>query len=491
VPAGAFERSQELFGRLRVGLAGAETAALTHSDLEVWLEGRGRELLRSLFQDSLDLRAERETRCAEPPVGVDGVVRTRLEKGHRRALTTVFGRVAVTRLAYRAPGAANLHPADGALNLPVGLHSHGLRRLVAVEAARGSFDDAVAAVARATGVTVGKRQLVELARAAAVDVAGFYARDRPGAAEKDRLLVLQFDGKGVVMRPEGLRPATAKAAAAGRKLATRLSPGEKNGRKRMAELAAVHDAVPVVRTPDDVLPLPGQKGADGPKATGKWLTASVSDDIATVVAVGFDEAERRDPHHLRTWVVLVDGNNTQLDAITAEAARRSVTVHILVDVIHVLEYLWKAGWSFFATGDPDAEAWVTDKARKVLAGKASDVATGIRRRATYNHYDATERKGADTAADYLDAKAPFLDYATALAAGWPIATGVIEGACRHLVKDRMDITGARWGLDGAEAILTLRAVITNSDFDDYWQFHLAQERHRNHYSQYTDNHIPP
>ncbi len=196
-------------------------------------------------------------------------------------------------------------------------------------------------------------------------------------------------------------------------------------------------------------------------------------------------------HHRRTWVVLVDGNNTQLDAITAEAARCGVTVRILVDFIHVLEYLWKAGWSFFATGDPDAEVWVTDKARKVLAGKTSDVATGIRRRATYNHYDTTERKGADTAADYLDAKAPFLDYATALAAGWPIATGVIEGACRRLVKDRMDITGARRGLDGAEAVLTLHAVITNSDFDDYWQFHLAQERHRNHHSQYTDNHIPP
>ncbi|WP_261576359.1 ISKra4 family transposase, partial [Frankia gtarii] len=414
-----------------------------------------------------------------------------LERGHGRGLSTVFGRVSVTRLAYRAVGAGNLHPADGALNLPAGLHSHGLRRLVALEAARGSFDDAVAAVERATGVRVGKRQLVELAGTAAVDVDGFYARMKAGPTP-DALLVLQFDGKGVVMRPEGLRPATAKAAAAaGRKLATRLSPGEKNGRKRMAELAAVHDAAPVVRTPRDVLPPPGQDSEDGPKAAGKWLTASVVDDIATVVAAGFDEATRRDPHHACTWVVLVDGNQAQLDAVTAEAKRRSVQIHILIDFIHVLEYLWKAGWSFFDTGDPDAEAWVTDKARKVLAGHATDVATGIRRRATYNGYDQTERKGADTAAAYLDAKAAYLDYATALAKGWPIATGVIEGACRHLVKDSMDITGARWGLDGAEAILTLRAVIANRDFDDYWTFHLDQERHRNHNSQYADNRIPP
>ncbi len=93
----------------------------------------------------------------------------------------------------------------------------------------------------------------------------------------------------------------------------------------------------------------------------------------------------------------------------------------------------------------------------ILEGKAAQIAASIRRRATRFGYSATERAGADTCADYLTAKKPYLDYHTALASGWPIATGVIEGACRHLVKDRMDITGARWGLDSAEAILRLRA----------------------------------
>ena len=101
-----------------------------------------------------------------------------------------------------------------------------------------------------------------------------------------------------------------------------------------------------------------------------------------------------------------------------------------------------------------------------------------------------ERKGADTAANYLDAKAPYLTYDHALPKGWPIATGIVEGAARHLVRDRMDITGARWGLDGAEAILLLRAVITNGDFDDYWAYHLEQEQHRNHHSKYADGRAP-
>src|SRR6266702_2138557 len=301
------------------------------------------------------------------------------------------------------------------------------------------------------------------ARLAAADVDGFYAASRPGPSPDDVVLVLQCDGKGVVMRPEALRPATAKVAAAAKnKLATRLSPGEKTGRKRMAELAAVYDCQHASRTAGDIITAPGKQRParpPRPKTTGKWLTASVTSDLAAVIAAGFDEAERRDPQHKRTWIALVDGNNTQIDAVSAEAARRGVTVTVLCDFVHVLEYCWKAAWSFFETGDPDAEDWVAARATKILEGKASQVAAGIRRRATTYGYTGSERDGADNCAAYLTAKAPYLDYATALAEGWPIATGIIEGACRHLVADRLGITGARWGLDGAEAILKLRAVI--------------------------------
>ncbi len=258
----------------------------------------------------------------------------------------------------------------------------------------------------------------------------------------------------------------------------------------MAELAGVYDATPVPRDPGDVMSLPGQPRTTkpGPHARRKWLTASITDDIPAVIAAAFDEAQRRDPDHRRPWVALVDGNTTQTDAITAEATRRRVNVTIVLDFIHVLEYLWKAAWSFFYPGDPDAEAWVADQATKILDGKAATVAAGIRRRATRFGYSPAERTGADHAATYLTNKKPYLDYHTALASGWPIATGVIEGACRHLVKDRMDITGARWGLPGAEAILTLRALVSNGDFDTYWHYHLAQEHHRVHHARYRSSH---
>src|SRR5690606_21146291 len=137
-------------------------------------------------------------------------------------------------------------------------------------------------------------------------------------------------------------------------------------------------------------------------------------------------------------------------------------------------------WSFFYQGDPAAETWVAEQATKILQGKSTRVAAGIRRRATRFGYKPAERVGADACATYLTNKAPYLGYDTALAEGWPIATGVIEGAARHLVKDRMDITGARWGLAGAEAVLRLRALVTNGDFDAYWAFHQQQEHHRVH-----------
>jgi hypothetical protein len=489
--AGAFGQARACYEETEAWLASAEAAVLTHAELEDHLATRGRELLRRLQQGHLDLLAAREQR-RDAVRGADGIARTRAERDHHRPLATVFGQVTVTRMAYRAPGAPNVHPLDAALNLPEEKHSHGLRKLAVIESARGSFGDGATAITRATGVKLGKRQAEELARRAAADIGAFYHERRPGPAPDEHVLVLTCDGKGIVMRPDALRPATARAAARnGHKLATRLSPGEKHARKRMAELACVYDAEPQPRTPGDIITPPGRQDKQRsrrPKATGKWLTASVTDDIPAVIAAAFGEAGRRDPAHRRTWIALADGNNTQIEAIRAEAARRGVTVTIVIDFVHVLEYIWKAAWSFFDKGDPDAETWVAEEATKILHGRAAAAAAGIRRRATTFGYSPAEREGADACADYLTAKKEYLDYATALAKGWPIATGVIEGAARWLVKDRMDITGARWGLHGAEAILKLRALIANGDFDQYWRYHLRKEHERVHHARHSEGH---
>ncbi len=492
----AFHESRGRLEAVITFLKGSKAAALSAAELEWALQDEGRELVRCLLQGQLVLRAQAEERLAEV-TDADGVARSRAEGGHVRSLATIFGEVEVSRIAYRSPGLPNLHPADAGLNLPEERHSHGLRRLAAIEASRGSFDDAVEAIASATGQKLGKRQVEDLARSAATDVEAFYATRKATTGEPSEpgdLVVVSADGKGIVMRPGALRPATATAAATARKkLSTRLSRGEKANRKRMAELGVVYDATPVARTPADILADKAEQPhgvTPGPVAKGKWLTASVVEDAATVLSEVFDEAERRDPAHERTWVGLVDGNRHQIAVMNAQAKKRGVELNIIVDFIHVMEYLWKATWSFFREGDPAAEAWVHTMALGVLKGKATVVAGIIRRKATRAGLEADKRKGADACATYLSNHARHLDYPKALKEGWPIATGVIEGACRHLVKDRMDITGARWGLVGAEAVLKLRALRSNGDFDEYFKFHLSRERTRIHESRFAGGVIP-
>jgi hypothetical protein len=231
-----------------LGFLGSGAGALSHSELESQLQAEGFELLRQLFQDHLDLRAQREQRLGEV-VGSDGVCRRYAEAGHCRPLATVFGEVTVSRLAYRHKRTANLCPADGALNLPEEPYSHGLRRLAAVEASRGSFDEAVSAIERSSAAHAPKRQVEQLTARAATDVEDFYATREHAEAAPSDVLVVSADDKGIVMRPEGLRPATAKAAAAStNKLAARLSKGEKRNRKRLAEVGAVYDLAPVARS---------------------------------------------------------------------------------------------------------------------------------------------------------------------------------------------------------------------------------------------------
>jgi hypothetical protein len=483
-----FGRSGEEFAGITEWLGGAQAAELDHAGLEEQIAARTREVERLLLQEHLDLRAEREQRL-DDVTGPEGLQRSRAEKGHSRLLATTLGQVRVTRIAYRAPGAPNVHPADAQLNLPPGKHSHGLCRLTAIEAARGSVGRACAAVGRVTGVRIGTRQAQQIIRAAAADFGGFYAgreHGGPPGGAPGAVLGLSCDAKGIVMRPGQLR---AEAARNARKAVPRqegrLSRGEVKTRKRMAEVGAVFDITPAARTADDILPPPGPQAGPplpAPRATGKWLTASVADDAAAVVASVFAEADRRDPAHQRTWIALADGNVHQIRRIRAEAAARKITITIVCDFIHVIEYLWTAAWCFFPEASPQAGPWVRARARAVLHGQATQVAAAIRGAITTAGatLTATQRKAAAKTASYLDAKAPWLDYPKALAAGWPISSGVIEGACRYLVKDRMDITGARWGTSTAEAVLKIRALQANNDFDAYWAYHLQREHQRNH-----------
>jgi hypothetical protein len=469
---------------------------MTHDELEAYVVHEGREMERRLLQGHLDLRAAAEKPV--PVVDANGLERTARRRG-TRSLLTLVGDVESSRLLYQAEGERALGPQDAALNLPKELYSLGVRRRVAEEVASSSFDHAVERLASTTGAAVPKRQLEAIARSAAADFESFYAtRVVHPADESGMLLVLTFDGAGIVVRNEDLRKATKRAAekqAADPRWPTkRLASGQKRNRKRMAEVAAVYAIAPHVRQAQDIVrELRSEESAEPrparPKPVNKRAWASVRRDAGEVIGNAFDEAERRDPDHLRRWVVLVDGNETQIDFAYAQALERGVHITVVVDLIHVLEYVWSAAYCFHAPGSPEAEAWVTERLLLLLEGKdPSDVAAGIRRSATRKKLE--RRAAVDECASYLCKYRNHIRYGEAIRDGLPIATGVIEGACRYLVRDRMDRTGARWSLDGAEAVLQLRALRANGDFDEYWQHHLAAEFERVHRSSYAHGRVP-
>jgi hypothetical protein len=494
--ANPFAAADQAYAAIAGFLRSKEACQVNHSELERELDGMGRDLLRKLLQAHLDLRQPGQ--AVEAVRDAEG---TPLEPSavHERSVESIFGTVEVTRTGYRgegtAPGSASVHPLDGALNLPPEKYSLEVRRRVAIEAAKGSFDEGTKTLEMYTGAHVPKRQFEELVKRAAQDFEAFYAQRQAGVGADARtgsILVLTVDGKGVVMLPEDLREATQRAAAQRAKTFTaRLGGGRRLHAKRMASVAAIYTVEPFQRTPEQILPeCRGQEtGPARPRPEHKRVWASLAQSPEDVVAEMFNEAARRDPERQKRWVALVDGNLPQIAHLEQLAKKRKVALVIVVDFIHVAQYVWKAAGALFPNQELEQDRWTREHLLEILRGKASLVAAGMRRSATLRQMGA-ERKPVDECADYLLHYSPYLHYDKALAEGVPIATGVIEGACRHLVQDRMNLTGARWSLTGAEAVLRLRALRSSGDFDAYWKFHEQQEYERHHSSRYAGNRVP-
>jgi hypothetical protein len=471
------------------------TLRMTFNDLEQFLKENGPEILRLCIQGFLDERG---------PGAVNEPVLDATEQEHTprrlnpRSVTTSFGRVTVTRQGYAGCGLESLHPLDAELNLSPESYSQALHRQIAETAAKESYDEVRATILGQTGVKVPKRQLEECVARAARDFELFYEQQRAAEPQEvnasSEILVLSMDQKGVPMRKADLLKATRKAADERRPhLKHRRSKGEKPHTKRLSTVAAVYTIAPFARTPEQIV---GEMGTvhevplQRPRPEGKRVWASVERPLDEILIQAFDEAIRRDPELIKQWVALVDGDESQLAALALAAKKDGVNLIIILDIIHVLEYLWKAAFAFYDEGDPAAEAWVKPRLAQILRGKSSLVAAGIRRSATLRELDSKKRVPVDKCANYLLKYTPYLRYDQYLAKGYPIATGVIEGACRYLVKDRMEITGARWSLKGAEAVLRLRSLRASGDFNEYWAFHLQQEHGRNHVSKYKDGRVP-
>ena len=391
-------------------------------------------------------------------------------------------------MGYGARGHSSIFPKDALLNLPEESYSHGVKKLVAQEVAKNPFSEVMISVKQSTGITLPKATIEMLAYKASVDFDAFYAKKVSKELNRQSLLVLTTDGKGIVMRREDLKKATRKKAEQTQhKLRKRQSKGEKANAKRMATVASVYGVDRFIRTPEQIMgEMKSTETACRPRPVDKRVWASVEKESVDVTSDIFDEALRRDPLHEKKWVCLVDGDPRQLRRIQNIAKKKGVDITIIMDIIHVVEYLWKAARVLYGETSQEAEYWVSERLLAILRGKAGQVAAGMKRSATLKKTAKTTRGPIDKCAGYILKNKPYLQYHQYLKEGFPIATGIIEGACRHLIKDRMDVTGARWSLRGAEAVVKLRSLRSSGDFENYWQFHEDQEFIRNHQSLYAD-----
>ena len=448
-----------------------------HGVIEQYIHHEGHELLRRLLQAHLKLRASQENR-QDNIVNQQGKRLTHYREKTKTTLTSLFGDVTVLRKGYCQRKTTSEYPLDGELNLTKDQFSDGLRLHVAAQINHCAYDHVVEHISHTTGGKIAKRQCMSLVQDMAQDFDTYYLKNRYNTPEPTNdLLVLTFDGKGIVMRPNSLRECTKKKAKQSQKLNSRLSAGEKKDRKRMAQVASVYTVLPHYRSAESIMKCDENNvHTIRAPARNKRVWASVEQEAKQVILDGFKEALQRDPQQERQWVVVIDGQPAQRKMIEKTAQQLNVNVTIVLDFIHVLEYLWKAAWCFFDKGDEAVEAWISKYAIKLLKGDCSQVAKGLRQSATKRKL--TKRDAVDSCARYLLNNKKRLRYDEALVEGFPIASGIIEGACRHLINDRLDITGARWGLKGAEAILKLRSLKSSGDFDEYWDFHKQQSKKR-------------
>lgn len=420
------------------------------------------------------------------PRGDDGPPWQRLEQRHPRRYQSIFGTFDLQRVVYGSREGQKIEfvPLDNRLQLPAGVYSYLLQDWSQGLCVESAFGQVSATLQRIFGRTVSVDGLERINEQMAQPVAD-HRRDRPtpAAATEGELLVGSGDGKGIVMRRSAEDPAPA----------AHRSKGEKASQKRMAMVASVYSVDRHVRTAAEVVAAlfrdPRQQG-ETPPARPQPQHKRVMASLARVDAEGEQaavdivhewildelvERNRQDGQWRRPMVFLYDGQESLWEARQRHLPAAGVDI---LDFLHVTPRLWKAAHVFHPEGSDAAEAFVRDHCLRVLEGGVEGVIRGLRERATKRGLTGSRKKTITQVCAYLEKNRPRLRYDEYLAAGYPIASGVIEGACRHLVKDRMERAGMHWTPAGAQAMLDVRSVHLDGDWDGYQSYRIDRERRR-------------
>jgi len=391
---------------------------------------------------------------------------------HRRQYFSIFGKLAFWRPYFYRQGTGGASPLDQELALGADCYSDLVRELVEYLGVGSTYAKVADCFARLLGLELSTQAISDMVAEDASDVEAFYAQQPPPpAASEAALLVIQADGKGVPM----VRTTPAEPQ-------VRLGKGDKHSRKKEAVVTGLYTIAGHPRTPAEVVAslfhperTPSAPPAPrlGPQHKRLWATMAGKDAALERLA---GQVARREGPHIQHRVALADGAEALQDRIQ----HRFPTFTLVLDFIHADEKLWDVANSLFGETAPQRTPWVESQTLDLLAGRVPQVITELRRLANPAEATTSQQTVLTQVANYFERNTPYMHYDQYLTNGWPIASGVIEGACRHLVKDRCELSGMRWTQDGVENLLRLRAVAENDDWAAYRRF-LQHQRHQRLY----------
>jgi len=385
---------------------------------------------------------------------------------------SVFGKIQFRRHYFHATGHKGVCPLDAELSLPPRCYSDLLRDWAEHSATNESYTESLRGLNRIFGISVSKQALETGIQEDAVDVEAFYEqKETPSTEQEGSILVVQADGKGVPMKRD--EPAVQAA---------RRSKGQKRAKKKEAVVTAIYTIAPYQRVPQDVVDalVPKQEKAEQSDKSPSQRPAPVGKEVRATLEgkdVAFARLTRRitqrEGTHIQHRVALTDGAESLQNRMLELSA-----FTLVLDIIHAIEYLWDAANALLGETHPQRTDWVREKLLDILSGQTLAVIQGLENAMTDASLSSAQREALKTTIGYYRRNAPYMHYDQYLHNGWPIGSGVVEGACGHLVKDRMEQSGMRWTKQGAQSLLDLRAVRINDDWDAYQRFHRQRQHQR-------------
>jgi hypothetical protein len=390
-----------------------------------------------------------------------------------RHYVSIFGKLRFARPYFYRKGKDGQTPLDAELSLGDDCYSDLVREVCDYLGVYGVYHKSCDILERLLGLNLSTRVIQTNLGEDAADVSVYYAqKPAPVASSEAEILVIQADGKGIPMILEETK--TDKV---------RLGKGEKHGRKKEAIVTSVYSIGAFIRTPEQVVASYYDKISlekpSKPQNKHLWATLDGKDIALRRLA---EQVTFRLDNHIQHKIALCDG----CKALQTRITKYFLDFIQILDFIHANEYLWKVANALFGEINDQRFEWMRAHTLQLLSGKPEQLIAEFRELAKQPKISKRKRTQLLTTANYFERNLSFMDYPTYLSHGWPIASGVIEGACRHFVKDRCELSGMRWLQSGAENLLRLRAVAENNDWDDYHAYR-KQQRHQRLYGSLQAN----